>query len=195
MGKLELESLRDRRHGYIKDAVLATLAISGLIAVSLIAPNTLQLLGKFGIVGKRLGDQSKTALTRLKKAGLIEFVEREGKSFARITSKGEKALEKYRARSAIAERARKRWDKRYRVVIFDIPSRRKGLRDSLRWHMKEIGFIQLQQSVWVYPHDCEDFIALLKTELHIGKQVTYMIVDRIENDAHIRRHFNLPPAK
>ncbi len=60
--------------------------------------------------------------------------------------------------------------------------------------MREIGFVRLQDSVWVYPYDCEDFIALLKAELKIGKDVLYAIADTIEHDKGIRRHFNLPEA-
>ena len=58
--------------------------------------------------------------------------------------------------------------------------------------MREIGFVRLQDSVWVYPYDCEDFIALLKAELKIGRDVLYAIVDTIEHDKNLRQHFNLP---
>lgn len=60
--------------------------------------------------------------------------------------------------------------------------------------MRDIGFVRLQDSVWVYPYDCEDFIALLKAELKVGKDVLYAIVDTIEFDKHIRRHFGLREA-
>lgn len=60
--------------------------------------------------------------------------------------------------------------------------------------MSEIGFVRLQDSVWVYPYDCEDFVALLKAELKIGKDVLYAIVDTIEQDKNLRRYFNLPDA-
>ena len=58
--------------------------------------------------------------------------------------------------------------------------------------MKEVGFVCLQDSVWVYPYDCEEFMALLKAELRVGKDVLYAIVERIENDKTIRTHFKLP---
>ncbi|KKW41875.1 MAG: hypothetical protein UY91_C0010G0002 [Parcubacteria group bacterium GW2011_GWB1_55_9] len=58
--------------------------------------------------------------------------------------------------------------------------------------MQEVGFVRMQDSVWVYPHDCEDFIALLKMELKIGKDVLYAIADTIEYDKPLRIHFALP---
>ena len=57
--------------------------------------------------------------------------------------------------------------------------------------MRESGFLCIQGSVWVYPYDCEDLVALLKADLHIGKDVLYTIVEKIENDAWIKKHFNL----
>ena len=54
-----------------------------------------------------------------------------------------------------------------------------------------IGFVRLQDSVWVYPYDCEDLITLLKADFRVGKDVLYLIVDSIENDKYLRAEFNL----
>jgi len=54
-----------------------------------------------------------------------------------------------------------------------------------------VGFVLFQKSVWVYPYDCEDFIALLKADFKIGKDMRYLIADTIEGDASLRKAFNL----
>lgn len=98
-----------------------------------------------------------------------------------------------------AEKARlagnkpKKWDRQYRLVMFDVPEKRKRIRDLLRREMREIGFLRVQDSAWLYPYDCEEFISLLKADLRIGKDVLYAVVDSIDNDAWVRKHFNLPP--
>ena len=46
---------------------------------------------------------------------------------------------------------KRRWDRRWRIVIFDIPERRKSVRAKLRRFMQEYGFVRLQDSVWIYP--------------------------------------------
>ena len=76
--------------------------------------------------------------------------------------------------------------------MFDIPEKRKKIREHLRFEMQEIGFLRMQDSVWIYPYDCEEFIALLKADMHIGSDVLYAVIEEIENDARIRKHFNLP---
>ena len=85
----------------------------------------------------------------------------------------------------------KRWDRKWRILIFDIPEYRKGLRDKIRRTLGVIGFVRLQDSVWVYPHDCEDLIAFLKADFRVGKDMLYMIVEELEGDGHLKRHFGL----
>ena len=93
-------------------------------------------------------------------------------------------------RTAIAKK--RKWDRCWRVVIFDVPERRKGVRDRLRHFMEGCGFVRLQDSVWIYPYDCEDLIALAKADFRIGADVLYMIVERLERDKYLREHFGLP---
>jgi len=45
--------------------------------------------------------------------------------------------------------------------------------------------------MWIYPYDCEDFLALLKTDFRMGRNVLYIIADRVEADKKLRQHFNL----
>lgn len=195
VGKQEAEARSARRRGYLQDAVLGTVAVAGVLAVAMVAPNVVQLLGGFGSRKKRFAEQSRSALTRLAARGHIVFEERDGKKFARITPEGQRTLVEQKCKAELAARAGKRWDKRYRVVIFDIPEARRQTRARLRAAMRASGFLQIQQSVWLYPYDCEDLVALVKAELKIGKNVVYMIVESIENDAWIRRHFKLPARR
>ena len=51
--------------------------------------------------------------------------------------------------------------------------------------------MKLQNSVWIYPHDCEDLISLMKTDFMIGKDLLYMIVEKLENDWLLRKTFKL----
>ena len=119
------------------------------------------------------------------------FEKRDGKSYARITNAGQKVLAFEQQKVNLKNKKKRRWDQRWRVVIFDIPERRRIIRDRLRDTMQELGFARLQDSVWVFPYDCEDFIALLKADLKIGASVLYLVVEHIENDKHLRARFGL----
>ncbi len=117
------------------------------------------------------------------------FLRRNGK-FLELTEKGRKKLREWEHYNYKPPRPKK-WDGRWRILIFDIPERRRWLRDRLRDTLHAVGFKQLQRSVWVYPFDCEDFITLLKADFKIGKDVLYLIVEGLENDAHLRDYFGV----
>ena len=57
--------------------------------------------------------------------------------------------------------------------------------------LKAIGFLKLQSSVWIYPHDCEDLIQLIKTDFALGREVLYIVAEDVEGDAKLRFHFKL----
>ena len=85
----------------------------------------------------------------------------------------------------------KKWDHKWRLIIFDIPDKKRKIRDQIRYLFKSAGFYLLQESVWVYPYDCEDIIALLKTDFGVGKNLLYLIVEELENDRYLRDEFDL----
>jgi len=192
MSGLEAEAKKVRRRGQIQKALLTTLLIGGMIAIGA-APriNILKLLGNKKRNQYRLKHQVNDALIRLSRKGLVAFVIKDGRKFARLTPAGSQRLKLEQEKAALLLQRKKRWDKRWRVIIFDIPERRRGVRSRLRAIMQECGFVRLQDSVWVYPHDCEDLTVLMKAELKTGSSILYMVVEKIENDAWLKKHFSI----
>ena len=192
MGVLERSARRERRLGAFQQTMLMAVVLGGVVLIAAAAPNAAQLLRYFPGYkkGARFNYKAKTVLGRLAEKGLVIFATENGKRYARITEKGERMLQMETEKIAIAKK--RRWDRRWRVVIFDIPERRKSVRVSLRRFMQEYGFVRLQDSVWIHPYDCEDLIALAKANFRVGGDVLYMIVERLERDKRLREHFGLP---
>ncbi len=187
MGKLENESRKRTKKNQLRKIVLETVKAAGLLSAALVAPNVIGAMQKTGLMPSSfqkyvVGNTTK----RLVNSGLLEWKD----SKLRLTQKGEKTL---RALTLLecAQKAPRKWDNKWRVLIFDIPERRKGLRQKIRITLQAIGFVRLQDSVWAYPYDCEDLITLLKADFHIGDDMLYMIVDVIERDASLRSHFGI----
>lgn len=90
------------------------------------------------------------ATERLRKRNLI-FGERRGKQVIfELTNEGRAEADKIKLKLEMAKR--KRWDGKWRIIIFDVPEKLRGKRDFLRKELKEFGFMQLQKSAWVYPY-------------------------------------------
>ena len=193
MGKLEKSSRKRQRKANIKYALLASVAIAGLIPFAIVAPNALQLLKSSGLLEgiKNLRRGSiYNARRRLITQGLLEFEQTGRGKFLRITPIGEKVLRKLELHNFKLKKP-KRWDKKYRLVIFDIREAKKRVREQIRITLQQIGFYRLQNSVWVYPYDCEEVITLLKADYEIGSEVLYIIAEEIENDYKLREFFEL----
>lgn len=191
MGTLEKEARREHRKNYMQQALLSALGISGVLLVGALAPNVLQIVGGVGRNKYKLSYQVKSSASRLAQKGLVRFVDRGKKKYLEITEKGRLILEIEKQKAALQRRSKGRWDKRWRMIVFDIPERHRTTRNKLRTTLRTLGFVQLQGSVWVYPYDCEEIIILLKSDLHLGRAVLYSIVEKIENDAMLKEHFKL----
>jgi CRISPR-associated endonuclease Cas2 len=186
---LEKKAKISRRHTKIQKTVLGVIGVAGAITLAAIAPQMLQALPR--LMGKeryRLTFHTKTAVGRLFVKG---YVKKNKNGFIEITENGRRHLDLELARAEAPASRKKRWDKRYRLVMFDIPQKRRGVRDRLRALMRDFGFMRLQNSVWVSPYDCEELVALVKAELRIGNDVLYAIVDQIGNETRIKEHFGL----
>ena len=177
----------------ISQTVLLVVGAAGFIATAAVAPNAIQLFKHFGPLKKDWKIKTyelNLNINRLIERGLIKIKEDRTHEFLEITDKGKRVLLKYKLEGLSKERP-KNWDKKYRVVIFDIAEQNRKTRDKLRIMLRSFGFICLQGSVWVYPYHCEEIISLLKEYLHLGTQVVYMTVDSIENDRWLKKSFDL----
>lgn len=192
MGKLEQKARTRRRKKELREAILATVATVGVLSVAAVAPKVLELLKYTPLNKYKFAYRARTTASRLAALGYLTWIDRNGKKFLRLTPAGQKVMRLEKEKAALKTRQEKRWDRRWRMVVFDVPERRRKIRGRLCRTMQEVGFVRLQDSVWVYPYDCEDFIILLKAELNIGKDVLYAIAETIEHDAPLRRHFGLP---
>lgn len=83
------------------------------------------------------------------------------------------------------------WDRKWRIVMFDIPEKLRMLRDSLRMHFQEIGLIELQKSVLVYPYPCNKEIEFILEFYNARKYVRFVLAEKVDNELHLKKKFNL----
>jgi hypothetical protein len=83
----------------------------------------------------------------------------------------------------------KKWDHKWHVVMFDIPETLRRKRNTFRLHLKDLGLLELQHSVWVYPFPCRDQIDFVIEVLGLRRWVRYAEVTAISNEAELRVKF------
>lgn len=192
MKKMQTE--KKGRYLPMRNLILRTLAVSGMISVALVAPKTLTLLKKLdrGAANrKNLYRRITQAITDLEYAGLVKTSGQRGKRNVTLTEKGHVAIETiYASEYHISEPAF--WDGKWRIAMFDIREKRRKTRSQLRSLLSGAGFLRLQDSVWVYPYPCDEFIGLVRAHLKSGTgEMLSFVAEALESDRLLREHFRL----
>lgn len=185
-----LHALRRKteRYPYVKE-ILIILAAGTLISAAFLMPGLAKILPRSSWDGKgyrryRLGQ----ILKRLKKQKLIEVVETKDESVVKITENGMTKALRYKLDEMEIKR-KERWDKKWRIVIFDIPEEKRRLRDGFRDRLRQLGFYQLQKSVFVHAFPCFDEVEFLRQVYGVGIDVTRIVAKEIEGDDRLRAFF------
>lgn len=165
--------------------------VAGVLVATGAAPIGILRMGKSFENDKKARKKAVDSFHYLKKKGLVEM-EREGHDIRiALTKKGRELAGKYQIDDLSIPKPKK-WDKKWRVIVFDIPSTSNMIRDIFRRKLKEFGFCQLQKSTWIYPFECKGEIRLLREFLGADtKQIQVLEVSKMEDDGYLRKIFHL----
>lgn len=128
-----------------------------------------------------------------KKRRYISVVARSGKMHIELTEEGKRIAGLHLLKiNAQTKGRRKTWDKKWRLVLFDVSMEDHQKRNAFRHLIKRLGAVKLQQSVWVYPYDCAEEVMFLDKIFGFDeRQVRVVVAEDIGDDRLIRKHFNL----
>jgi DNA-binding transcriptional regulator PaaX len=151
---------------------------------------TISALGGYSYNNPRIKGDFRTALRRLEKNKLIKF--RDSDSFV-LTKGGKEILLKFEIDDIkLPDFNSRNWDKKWRVLIFDIPELSRAARDIFRGKLQELGFYELQKSVYVTPRPCEREIMELARMLRIEKSVHILEASKLgSKERAIRKFFGV----
>lgn len=93
---------------------------------------------------------------------------------------------------AIPVKRPRSWDRKYRLILFDIATEERVKRNAFRAFIRKIGAVMLQKSVWVHPFDCSEHISLLRDFFGFSdRELRLVLADTIGEDRDIRKHFRI----
>ncbi|MDP3800449.1 MAG: hypothetical protein Q8Q90_03440, partial [bacterium] len=141
---------------------------------------------------KRINKQSlEKAIYSLYKSKLIREHENPDGSLTMIlTDKGKQKAITFNIDN-LEIKTPKIWDKKWRMVLFDIPEKHKPAREALREMLKRLGFYEYQKSVLVHPYNCQSEIDFVIEYFEIRSWVRIVTVVALDNELHLRKIFNL----
>lgn len=175
--------------------ILFMLAVGPIILSSFFLPNAPQMLKLLIKWRKNWGkiDRKRIyeAIRRLNQKRFIELVEKGDKLYINITDSGKKLVRNFDYDNLQLPRLKK-WDKKWHLIIFDIPNEKRKERQAFSKKLKDLGFYPLQESVFIYPYDCRDEIDFICEFLLISRYVNYCLVESLDKrEGDLRKIFNL----
>jgi CRISPR/Cas system-associated endoribonuclease Cas2 len=183
----------------IANIILKGLFYGGAIAIAstspVFIPRILPRIIKYARYQKKKRENERKrfydSFYKLKNQGLIEMEYRGKQLYISLTEEGRKRCGKFQVDDLEIKKPF-RWDKKWRVLIFDITEKDKIKREALRGKLKQLGLFQLQKSVWVCPYDFFKEIDILRRFFGLkDKEMKIITASEIENDREIRNFFGL----
>src|SRR3989344_2276951 len=168
--------------------ILKGLAISGAVCVAAASPYCGLNIIK-GFKNNRTYPKRKTydAFYNLRRYGYVDFEKVNNQLYVHLTEQGKKTAGRLQI-DALTINKPKKWDKKWRLVIFDIAHLKRIKRELFRGKLKELGFHRLQKSVWVCPYDCIDEIDVLREFFGLNKtEVRLISAENIEDSQFLEK--------
>ncbi len=119
-------------------------------------------------------NSARTILWRLEKKGLVK---KEQNKY-QLTFKGVKIVKNFQAKK-IKEDV---WDGRWRLIMFDIPEKKRQSRDWLRWQLLIWDYKPLQKSVFIGKHPIERDVYLECVERRLKQFIRLMTIGDIDDE-------------
>ncbi len=174
------------RRGEIVRIILGIIGVAGVIVVAASCPNIGMLIPKH----KRRAYRPKAISDATRRLLRKKWIVMRPGSRLMLTERGYAELLAYEFKEKTLENGT--WDHKWRLLFFDIAEWKRSMRDRLRRTLKQYGFKQIQRSVWVYPFECRDILALLKLQQRIRQEVIYCEVVDSEDTRSLRKLFDFP---
>ena len=130
-------------------------------------------------------------IKKLYQSKLIDYKENnDGTVMLTLSEKGKNKILKYDL-DKIEIKKPARWDKLWRLVIFDIPEEERAGRTALAAKLKELGFYPMQKSVFIHPYECKNEIDFIVEIFNLAPYVRFLRVKDIDVELDLKERFHL----
>ena len=176
-----------------QEKILTMIGMGTVLLTALIAPNMAGALYKISkqieFISKLKSKNkyhTKRAIDNLIRKDIIYLSGDEVK----LTKRGKELLKIIQLKDLEIIRPKK-WDQVWHLVSYDIPEFKKKERDWFRVKLVGLGFAQIQDSLWAYPFECREEIAVITQTLGISPYVAYLNTDKLPRQDRLERRFGL----
>ena len=130
-------------------------------------------------------------LKNLQERKLVDYQELpDGKVKIILTKVGKQRILEYNI-DDIKLNKDKKWDGKWRMVIFDIPDYKNKYRDAFRKKLELLGFYSIQESVFIAPYECEKEIDFIGSFYNIRNYSLIFYISSFEGEEKLKSLFKI----
>ena len=183
--------MSSNKSGIIKE-ILIGIGVLGLVTITAaVAPGIFSALGKNGFIKRKYDRKFNNAVHYLKRSELIILKENpDGSTKVELSKNGKKKILEYDLEK-LRIKPMKKWDGKWRFVVFDIPNKFRGRSNALRDKLKELGLYQFQKSVWIHPYPMENEIDFIIQVFEVKPFVKLGEITYIDGEEKLKKKYKL----
>ena len=176
------------RHELVR-TILTGLLAGGVIVSAFALPNVIQLMSLFPDTTKARRQHIKRAIKRLEERKLIRARKEEDYPLM-LTAEGEKKAREFDIEDVTIFQPKK-WDGKWRLVMFDVPEKHKRARQALSFQLTRLGLAEYQKSVYICPYPCKEEVDFVAEVFEIRRYIRHFTVEEPEEELDLMREFGL----
>ncbi|OGE87816.1 MAG: hypothetical protein A2760_03855 [Candidatus Doudnabacteria bacterium RIFCSPHIGHO2_01_FULL_50_67] len=175
----------------MKEILVGLAAVGAVVLIAAAVPSLpIALAGVYKPLRRYKDHQIRRGFAYLKQKKMIGIGQEKGKTIIKLTEAGKSRLVKFQLND-LRIKLPKKWDGKWRMVIFDIPERFKVARQALSAKLRELKFELLQKSVWICPYSCQDEIDFIVAVYEVDPFVRLFTIDSSQLEKYWQKKFNL----
>ncbi|MEK7093015.1 MAG: hypothetical protein AAB927_00850 [Patescibacteria group bacterium] len=186
-----IKTAAEYRRGELTRDILRLVGAGVVIAgAAVMAPNTIQLIDYFNPKGQAERNRIWKAIKYLEAKNRVSIENKDNNTYVTLTERGNLKL----TEDSIADLAvdtPRRWDHKWRFVMFDLPARHDGVRQAFRKKIEDFGFKLYQRSVFIYPYECHEEVHTVARWYGVDQHIRYVVATEIHDMRHFVREFDL----
>jgi DNA-binding transcriptional regulator PaaX len=184
--------------GEIAKIILSTLLTVGFITFAMrprrepadsAMPNAVQLFKYFKPNDWKERARIKDSVARLERGGYVKKRGGTGEAFL-LTEKGRERAMRY-AIEQMRIASQKTWDKKWRLIMFDVPEEKMQERRAINFALKRLGCAQYQKSIFITPFPCEKEIDFVGECFGIRDHIRIVVAGEVEKSDALKKTFGV----
>ena len=182
---LDMEQKRTR--GELALQILALCIVGGAVLTAAVLPGLPQIMKLCGVKTAKDRYRIKRSVEGLEHRG---FIVRNGSGHYSLTKKGRTEVAVGMLEKQVIQKS-PTWDKKWRVLMFDIPEEFAYARREASVLIREMGMKKIQNSVFISPYPCTKEIKKLAKHYHIEQFLIYLETETISESDSLKKYFGL----